>query len=264
MPLLHHVVSGGDGVPLVFVHGFGCAHTDWDAQVAHFSPRHRTVAVDLRGHGQSHGTAEECSIERYGADVAEVMRALALSPAVVVGHSMGCRVAVEAVLQAPAFAKALVLVDGSQFSPAMEPVLKSRLATEDGYAAFTAGLFRDMVGARSDKAVAAAIIERAARLPWPVGEKMLNDMLRYDVWRLTASLASVRVPVMALQTTYSNERRERVSMRSGQTTPYIDMLRENVAAVRIDVIEDTGHFPQIEESARTNALIERFVASLDG
>jgi pimeloyl-ACP methyl ester carboxylesterase len=183
---------------------------------------------------------------------------------VVVGHSMGCRVAVEAVLQAPAFAKALVLVDGSQFSPAMESVLKSRLATEDGYAAFTAGLFRDMFGARSDKAVAAAIIERASRLPWPVGEKMLNDMLRYDVWRLTASLASVRVPVMALQTTYSNERRERVSMRPGQATPYLDMLRENVAAVRIDVIEDTGHFPQIEESARTNALIESFVALLDG
>jgi pimeloyl-ACP methyl ester carboxylesterase len=264
MPLLHHIVSGVDGVPLVFVHGFGCAHTDWDAQVAHFSPRHRTVAVDLRGHGQSHGTAEECSIERYGADVAEVMRALALSPAVVVGHSMGCRVAVEAVLQAPAFAKALVLVDGSQFSPAMEPVLKSRLATEDGYAAFTAGLFRDMFGARSDKAVAATIIARASRLPWPVGEKMLNDMLRYDVWRLTASLASVRVPVMALQTTYSNERRERVSMRLGQTTPYLDMLRETVAAVRIDVIEDTGHFPQIEESAQTNALIESFVASLEG
>jgi pimeloyl-ACP methyl ester carboxylesterase len=167
-------------------------------------------------------------------------------------------------LQAPAFAKAVVLVDGSQFSPAMEPVLKSRLATEDGYVAFTAGLFRDMFGARSDKAVAAAIIDRASRLPWPVGEKMLNDMLRYDVWRLTASLASVRVPVMALQTTYSNERRERVSMRLGQTTPYLDMLRETVAAVRIDVIEDTGHFPQIEESARTNALIESFVASLYG
>jgi pimeloyl-ACP methyl ester carboxylesterase len=264
MSLLHHVVSGADGVPLVFVHGFGCAHTDWDAQVAHFSPRHQTVAVDLRGHGQSRGSAEECSIERYGADVAEVIRALALSPAVVVGHSMGCRVAVEAALQAPAFAKALVLVDGSQFSPVMESVLKSRLATEDGYAAFTAGLFRDMFGARSDKAVAAAIIERASRLPWPVGEKMLNDMLRYDVWRLTASLASLRVPVMAVQTTYSNERRERVSMRPGQTTPYLDMLRENVAAVRIDVIEDTGHFPQIEESARTDALIESFVTSLDG
>ena len=50
----------------------------------------------------SPGSAADCSIERYGADVAEVMRALALPPAMLVGHSMGCRVVVEAALQAPA------------------------------------------------------------------------------------------------------------------------------------------------------------------
>ena len=64
------------------------AHSDWNTQVAHFAPRHLTVAIDLRGHGASAGTPDECSIERYGADVAEVMRTLALPPAVLVGHSM--------------------------------------------------------------------------------------------------------------------------------------------------------------------------------
>ena len=100
MPLIHHVVTGQGRPPIVFVHGFGCAHSDWDAQVAHLSPRHQTVAVDLRGHGASPGTPDECSIERYGADVAEVMQTLALPPAVLVGHSMGCRVVVEAAMQA--------------------------------------------------------------------------------------------------------------------------------------------------------------------
>jgi pimeloyl-ACP methyl ester carboxylesterase len=101
MPLIHHVIIGQGRPPIVFVHGFACAHSDWDAQVAHFSPHHRTVAVDLRGHGASPGTADECSIERYGADVAEVIRALTLPPAVLVGHSMGCRVVIETALQAP-------------------------------------------------------------------------------------------------------------------------------------------------------------------
>ena len=120
MPLIHHVVAGKGRPAVVFVHGFGCAHSDWDAQVAHLSPRHLTVAVDLRGHGASPGTAAECSIERYGADVAEVMQALSLPPAVLVGHSMGCRVVVEAALQAPAHAAGIVLIDGSQFASAME------------------------------------------------------------------------------------------------------------------------------------------------
>ena len=45
----------------------------------------------------------------------------------------------------------------------------------------------------------AAVIERAGRLPRPIGEKMLADMQRYDVGRLSQSLATLRVPVMAVQ-----------------------------------------------------------------
>ncbi len=69
MALIHHVVQGDGSPPIVFVHGLGCAHDDWDAQVAHLSPRHQTVAVDLRGHGATTATADECTIERYGADI---------------------------------------------------------------------------------------------------------------------------------------------------------------------------------------------------
>jgi len=262
MILIHHVIAGSGAPPIVFVHGFGCAHSDWDAQAAHFSPLHQTVVVDLRGHGASPGEPAECSIERYGADVAEVMRALALPPAVLVGHSMGCRVVAEAALQAPAQTLGLILVDGSQFAAAMAPVLMERFATPEGYDALTQVLFNDMFTPRSEPSVAAAVVERAFRLPRAIGMKMMTDMLRYDVGRLTGSLACLRVPVMALQTTFSNERRERTSIRKGQTTPYLDMLRATVAGVRIEIIEDTGHFPQLEESAPTNALIASFLATL--
>src|SRR5271157_2916430 len=157
MALIHHVVTGQGRPPVVLVHGFGCAHADWDAQVAHLSPRHQTVAVDLRGHGASPGTAADCSIERYGADVAEVMRALALPPSVLVGHSMGCRVAIEAALQAPAQTAGVILVDGSQFAATAEPVLRERSATPDGYVTLANELFDAMFTARSDSGVAAAI-----------------------------------------------------------------------------------------------------------
>ena len=92
MALIHHVVVGHGLPPIVFVHGFACAHTDWDVQISHLAPYHSTIAVDLRGHGASPGSPDECSIERYGADVAEVMHDLDLTAAVLVGHSMGCRV----------------------------------------------------------------------------------------------------------------------------------------------------------------------------
>jgi pimeloyl-ACP methyl ester carboxylesterase len=262
MPLIHHVITGNAHPPIVFVHGFACGHTDWDAQVAHLSPRHQTVAVDLRGHGNSSGSAADCSIERYGADVAEVMRALNLPLAVIVGHSLGCRVVTEAALQAPERTRALVLVDGSQFAAAMGPALKVAFAQPNGFATMAQGLFKDMFTAKSNPATAQAVVDRALRLPRPVGEKMLTDLQRYDEHRLTPSLRSLRVPVMAIQTTYSNEKRERVSLRPGQTSPYLDMLKDAVPAVRVAVVADTGHFPQLDEPGQTNALLDDFLAAL--
>lgn len=262
MALIHHVVSGTGQPPVVFVHGFGCAHDDWAAQLAHLSPRHRTVAVDLRGHGASPGEAATCSIERYGADVAEVMRALDLPPSVLVGHSMGCRIVTEAALQAPERTAALVLVDGSQFAPAMEAVLRQRFAAPDGYATMVNAMFADMFTAKSDAATAATVIARAACLPPAIGQKMLLDMQRYDVGRLAGSLASLLVPVLVMQATYSNEKRERRTMQPRQNTPYLDMLRAAVPDARIEVIAETGHFPQIDESARVNALIDDFLSAL--
>jgi pimeloyl-ACP methyl ester carboxylesterase len=262
MPLIHHVIAGAASRPIVFVHGFGCGLTDWDSQVAHLSPLYKTIAVDLRGHGRSPASAADCSIERYGADVAELMRALSLPPAVLVGHSLGCRVVTEAALQAPAYTAGVVLVDGSQFASAMEATLTATFAQPNGFALMVGGMFRDMFHAKADRAVVAAVAARVQRLPREVGEKMMLDLQRYDKWRLTASYGCLRVPVMAIQTTYTNEKRERKSLQAGQTTPYLEMLRGAVPSARIEVIEETGHFPQLEEPARTNALLDSFLASV--
>lgn len=259
MALIHHVRRGSGPHPVVFVHGFTCDHTDWDPQVAHLAPTHTTVAVDLPGHGASPAAAEDCSIERYGAAVAQLMRALDLPPATIVGHSLGCRVAVEAALQAPERTRAVALVDGSQFAAGMGPAMRAAFANPDGYATLTRGMFEDMFTAKIDPVVARRVIDRAVALPRPIGETMLLDLQRYDVTRWTASLACLRVPVLALQTTYANEKRERKSLTPGQSSPYLDMLRQAVPAASIEIIEATGHFPQLEEAARTNAALAGFL-----
>jgi pimeloyl-ACP methyl ester carboxylesterase len=260
MALIHYAANGSGQPSIVFVHGFACAHGDWDRQVAHLAGKHRTIAVDLRGHGASPGTTQDCSIERHGADVAEVMAALNLAPAVLVGHSMGCRVAIEAALQAPSHTAAIVLVDGSQFAPTMERPMRERFAAPGGYAAMVSALFKDMFTDRSDKAVAAAVIDRASKLPPDIGARLLLDLVRYDATRLEASLASLRVPVMVLQTTFSNDKRERTTMLAGQTTPYLDMVRARVPSARIEIIPGVGHFPQLDATAETNALLAQFAA----
>jgi len=262
MALIHHVVMGAGGPPVVFVHGFCCDHTDWDAQVAHLSPRHRTVAVDLRGHGRSPAAPEECGMERFGADVADVLRALDLPPAVLVGHSMGCRVVVEAALQAPGHTAGLVLVDGSQFAPGMDAALRTQFAGQGGFSALANSWFKDMFTAKSDPRVVAHVLARAGCMRREIGERLLLDLQRYDVTRLGASLASLRLPVLAVQSTWTNEKRERASLRPGQSSPYLDMLRATVRNVQVVVIPDTGHFPQLDAQAATSEALAGFVSGL--
>lgn len=262
MPLIHHVVTGNGGPPIVFVHGFACGHSDWNAQVTHFSPHHRTVAVDLRGHGNSPGPAGDCSIERYGADVAELMRALDLPSAVLVGHSMGCRVVAEAALQAPERTAGVILVDGSQFPAGADIGMKRHFAAPDGFASMANVMFVDMFTGKSDPAVAASVVTRAGRLSRAVGEKMLLDLVRYDNGRLASTYGGLRVPVMAVQTTTRDAAGRRSSLQPGQMTPYLEMLRGAQPDAQIEIIADTGHFPQLDEAGQTNAAIALFLRRL--
>ena len=152
---------------------------------------------------------------------------------------------------------------GGQFASAMEMTLRETFATPGGYSTLARRWFEEMFTAKSDPAVVASVVERAERLPRSLGEKLLLDMLRYDVGRLTTSLADLRVPVMVLQTTYSNEQRERRPMSEGADDAISgNAPRRAFRSARIEIIEDTGHFPQIDESAQTNALLDSFLVSL--
>lgn len=264
MALIHHTRQGSGKPPLVFVHGFGCARSDWDAIVQHFGRAHETVAVDLGGHGLTPGTAEHRRIETHGQDVADLLRSLKLPPAVIFGHSMGCRVAMEAAVRAPEHAKAVMLVDGSRLGEKGSTAYLARAKAIEtmGYAAFVRAAFEQMFAPAYDKAKAEAITQRAIDRDPAIAGPLFVDIGRYDAENMDRVLSSLKVPLGAIQTTYTNPEGRRVSMQAGQTTPYLDMLRRHVPAAKIDVIADTGHFPQLERVAETNTIIERFLKGL--
>ena len=264
MPLIDHTRAGSGRPALVFIHGFGCARSDWDAQVAHFGGRHETVAVDLGGHGTTPGTPDHARIETHGADVAALLRSLQLPPAVIIGHSMGCRVAMEAALRAPEHAKAVVLVDGSRLGEAGSTahLVRGDGLRKLGYAAFVRGAFEQMFAPGYDKAKAQTIIDRALGRDPAIAGPLFADIGRYDAENMDRVVGSLAVPLLAIQTTYTNPDGKRVSMKNGETTPYLDFLRRAKPKAEVKVIADTGHFPQLERPAETNAIIETFLKGL--
>ena len=92
--LAYEEAGSGDS-SIVMVHGAFADRTSYSEQFDHFAQRHRVIAVDLRGHGESDSPDEEYSIEGFAGDVVWMCEQLQVEEPVLVGHSLGGLVVVE-------------------------------------------------------------------------------------------------------------------------------------------------------------------------
>jgi len=262
MSRMHTLRRGAGNPPIVFVHGFTCDHTDWAAQVAHFAPRHRVIACDLRGHGQTRATPDECTIPNFGSDVAELLVEEDLSGAILVGHSMGCRVVLKAAHDQPARVAGVVLVDGSKLALAdgagVEKKLRERIAAA-GYANFVGGMFAQMFVPGTPSSVIDPIVKRAMDMDPAIGGSVFPRTPAWDAEHLDRVLRELQVPIVALQSTTMSADGQRVPMTRDATTPLLDALRANARDLRIEIIENLGHFTQIDAPDWVNDQIGQLI-----
>ncbi len=254
---MHFIRAGQGAPPIFFVHGFACSHEDWVLQTKELQKNHEIVACDLRGHGQTPGRPQECSIEHYGGDVAALINNLELRNVALVGHSMGCRVVLEAARLVPKRISALVLIDGSRNATGNpDAAEKGARATVEkmGYAAFAETLFRQMF--LKPSAEADAIVARALKSSAEFGPELWPRVTRWDAGSMDAAFTALRVPVLAIQSTTRNAQLQRTALKPGDTSPWLDYLSSRGA--RIEIVPDTGHFTQLEAPRQVNRLIEEF------
>ncbi len=102
--------EGADG-PLLLVHGWLGNRQTWSDLVPGLRMRHRTIAVDLRGHGSSSVPTTGYAAPDMAADLAEVIELLDVGPVTVLAHSMGTSVVTRLAVDRPELVAALVLVD---------------------------------------------------------------------------------------------------------------------------------------------------------
>jgi pimeloyl-ACP methyl ester carboxylesterase len=243
----------------VFVHGFACDHADWRFQTDFFSKTHEVVACDLRGHGATPGQPQECSIEHYGGDVAALVNNFELRNVFLIGHSMGCRVVLEAARLLPKRVAGVVLIDGSRAATGNPDTAEAtaRAMVGNAYPAFAENLFRQMFFKQTKESE--AIVARAVRSSATFGPELWPRMARWDAASMDTALAAVRGRILAIQSTTRNAQLQRSPMKPGDTSPYLDTVRSYGA--KVEIVPDTGHFTMLEAPERVNRLIEGFCRS---
>lgn len=104
----------GEGQPIVLVHGLDGNHSDWAHQLDALSDEYRVIAYDIRGSGYTGSSDERSySIELFADDLHVLVDKLGLDEPVVVGHSMGAKVAITYAARYPDDLSALIFASTS-------------------------------------------------------------------------------------------------------------------------------------------------------
>lgn len=93
---IKYTIKGSGDITIVFVHCWTCNRTFWNSQIDYFSQQYQTIALDLAGHGESNSGREKYTIKAFGQDVVSVVDKVGAKKVILVGHSMGGPVSIEA------------------------------------------------------------------------------------------------------------------------------------------------------------------------
>lgn len=257
------VDTGGDGPPLLFIHGLGGTWQNWLLNLPPFMETHRCVALDLPGFGLSDMPSEPISIEGYAKTVDGVCAALDVECPVVVGNSMGGFVGAELALDFPTRVRKLVLVSAAGLSTEYqrrEPLLV--VARLWAAATARAGVMNDPVVRRRRlrRLFLQSVVRYPEKLSVPLTAELVGGVGKEGFlpalealvdYSFRERLAEIEIPVLI------------VWGRNDILVPVTDAERfERLIGpnARKVIFDDTGHVAMLERPSRFNALLREFLA----
>lgn len=246
----------GNGIPVLFVHGFPHNRTLWAPQVNALVDRARCIAPDLRGFGET-SAAPPFTIDRYADDLAALLDVARVDRAVIAGLSMGGYVAFAFWRRHRARVRAVVLADTRAGADSEAGTRKRRetiaLARSRGAAAVADAMINGMVGkATREKCpeVAEQVHAMLASAPVDGIVGALEAMMaRPDS---TPTLAELDVPTLVIV----GEDDALAPVRESA------VMHDAIRGSRLEVLAGAGHVSNFERPAAFNHVLSEFLASL--
>jgi pimeloyl-ACP methyl ester carboxylesterase len=245
---INYSVQGKGKPALVFIHGWCCDKRYWSYQVPYFARRYKVVAVDLAGHGASGLGRKRWTMEAYGADVVAVIEMLGLEDVILVGHSMGGSVIIEAARRMPERVIGLIGIDtfhNFETEYPAEPIVGFISGFEENFRKNTDEFVRDMFTPDSDPNIVERIAEDMSSAPPWIGISSLREYFDYDV---KEALKDVRVPIYCIN--------------SDLLATDVEVGRRHARSFEVKLMPGMGHFIMIEDPETFNQLLTETVNEL--
>ncbi|WP_016882357.1 MULTISPECIES: alpha/beta fold hydrolase [unclassified Rhodococcus (in: high G+C Gram-positive bacteria)] len=271
--ILHHdvlrFVDVGEGPPVVLVHGLLGSHESWAPQISRLAKKHRVVAPDLFGHGQSDKPSGDYSLSAHAATLRDLMDHLGISSAAFVGHSLGGGIVMQLSYLFPERVDRLCLVSSGGLGREVSVFLKA--ATLPGSELVLPLLASDRLRRTTEN-----ILKHLGRLGLPVQPSRSAT----ETWRSleTVSDKSSRAAFLASTRAVVGLRGQTVSAKQHfskfESLPsllvwggrdkmipasHAENLRRVVPDSRVEIFPRAGHFPQLDEPELFFRVLDEFL-----
>jgi pimeloyl-ACP methyl ester carboxylesterase len=238
----------GAGPAVLLSHGYSATRHMWDAQLAMLSDRYRTIAWDMRGHGETESPDDpaQYSAELTVADMRALLEHLGVRRAVIGGLSLGGYVSLAFALAHPAMVRALVICDsGPGYRNDQAREAWNRRAHERavdlesrGLAALE-GRSREMQEAVRHHASARGLAHAA------------RGMLAQRGAHVIDGLPSIRVPTLVI-----------VGDRDEPFLAPSRYIAAKIPGARLEIIEGAGHSANLDQPEAFNRVLRAFLDAL--
>src|SRR6266576_214690 len=123
----HRVIYriAGSGPPVVLIHGMINSSRHWEEVALRLAHQHTVIAPDLIGHGDSATPRGDYSLGAHAASIRDLLAAIGVDRATIVGHSLGGGVAMQFFYQFPQRTERLVLVSSGGLGHEVSPLLRT-------------------------------------------------------------------------------------------------------------------------------------------
>jgi pimeloyl-ACP methyl ester carboxylesterase len=239
--MIHYQSYGEGDRAVVFVHGWSCDGSHWARQVEAFADEYRVVTVDLAGHGKSGTNRVEWTLERFGEDVAAVVEALDLKEVILVGHSMGGPICVEAARKIPDRTVALVGADTFQRMSEKAPAdqVEEFLAPfRDSFVVSTQGFIREILSPEADSVLVEEVVADISSADSAIALASFEAVFSHDVG---AALTDMRKPIRAIN--------------SDMWPTDVEGNQSVAESFEVEIIKGIGHFPHLEAPLAFNLAL---------